>query len=265
MAGEGESRDDQESGRTFYRVHTLPSDSESSPLICSAWRLVLEMRDDDFDNDVSPYWRLADKLSVTEASLLVLGIEPQGLAEFIENHDSNSRPSGYAAVKAGIVAGIENKSLQGQLTHMRYQEYGGGWEIDHTRYDFTASTVEVSSLIKWLSSRGFSRGYFFADEDGKGGLRDPDHPRYTSKLAAAVEAWESFDEESTAPGTAKQKLKKWLRLHAAEYDLTDDDGKPRETVIEQLATIANWATKGGAPKAETPDPPDNDLDDEIPF
>jgi hypothetical protein len=224
------------------------------------------MRDAEFDDEyyISPFWRLADRLSIIDASLLVTGNEPQGLAEYVENYEAHKRPSGYAAVKAGIIAGIENGSLQGQLTHVQYQDHGG-WEVDETRYDFAASTVEVSSLIKWLSSRGFSGGYFFTENDSKGGLRDPDHPRYTPKLAAAVQAWESFDESSSAPGTVKQRLAKWLRLHAAEYGLTDDEGKPRETVIDQLATIANWATKGGAPKAESPDPPDNDLDNEIPF
>lgn len=218
------------------------------------------MRDSDFDDDVSPYWRLADKLNVIEASLLVLGIEPQGLAEYIENYDAHKRPNGYAAVKAGIVAGIENKSLQGFLTFVQYQE-NGGWETDHTRYDYSGSTVEVSSLIKWLSSRGFARGYFFAEDDAKRGLRDPDHPRYAPKLAAAVQAWECFAESLSASGTAKQKLAKWLRLHSAKYGLTDDDGKPRESVIDALATIANWAPKGGAPKAEPPEPIGNLLDD----
>lgn len=224
------------------------------------------MGNSDFDDEhyISPYWRLADSLSIIEASLLVIGCEPQGLAEYVENHDAHNRPSGYAAVKAGIIAGIGNKSLKGQLNFFTYQEHGS-WQTDHSRYDLSTSWVEVASLITWLASRGFSSGYFFSENGGKDGLRDPNHPRYTPKLAAAVAAWESFDESSSAPGTAKQKLAKWLRLHAAKYGLTDDDGKPRETVIEQLATIANWATKGGAPKAESAESFSNDLDDEIPF
>ncbi|KCZ92198.1 hypothetical protein [Hyphomonas johnsonii] len=223
------------------------------------------MRDSNYDYDVSPWWRLTDKLSVVEASLLVLGIEPQGLAEYIENHEAHQRPKGYAAVKAGIVAGLQNETLKGHLSFVQYQEHGGGWETDYTRHDLSASAVEVDSLINWLTSRGVSEGYFFSTDNSKGGLRDASHPRYAPKLAAAVRAWESFDESSSAPGTAKQRLAKWLRLHAAEYGLTDDDGKSRESVIEQLATIANWATKGGAPKAESPEPFDNDLDDKIPF
>lgn len=218
-----------------------------------------------YKGPISPWWRLADTLSVLEASLLVLDIEPQGVANTIENNNEANQPDGYRAVKAGILAGLKSKSLKGWLNHPEHTDFHGNLSQDDTRYDLHTSYVEVESLIAWLRSRGFSTGYFFSDDPQHHGLKDMNHPRYAPKLAAAVEAWESYDEESNAPGTAKQKLAKWLRLHAAKYGLTDDDGKPRETVIEQLATIANWATKGGAPKAESAEPFSNDLDDEIPF
>jgi hypothetical protein len=217
------------------------------------------------DNAISPWWRLADTLSVIEATLLVLGVEPQGVADSVENSSESNQPDGYRAVKAGILAGLKNKTLKGWLKHVEHTDFHGNWSQDETRYELDTSYVEVESLIGWLRSRGFSKGYFFSEDPEQHGLKDANHARYAPKLAAAVEAWESYDEESTASGTAKQKLAKWLRLHAAEYGLTDDEGKPRESVIEALATIANWATKGGAPKAESPEPPDIDLDDEIPF
>lgn len=196
---------------------------------------------------------------------MILNIEPQGVAAEVEGLVETRQPDGYRAVKAGILAGLKNGSLKGQLKHPEYSDFNGNYSIDETRYDLDSSFVEVESLISWLRSRGFSTGYFFSENPQHHGLKDENHPRYAAKLAAAVEAWESYDEESTAPGTVKQRLAKWLRLHAAEYGLTDDDGKPRESVIEQLATIANWATKGGAPKAESPEPFEHDLDDEIPF
>ena len=223
------------------------------------------MNGSDLDNFISPWWRLADTLNVIEATLLVLGIEPQGVADDVERNSEANQPVGYRAVKAGILAGLKNKSLKGKLRHPEYTDSVGNWSQDESRYDLDTSIVEVESLITWLRSRGFSTGYFFSEDPEQHGLKDASHARYAPKLAAAVEAWESYDEESTASGTAKQKLAKWLRLHAADYGLTDDEGKPRETVIDQLATIANWATKGGAPKAESPEPTDNDLDSEIPF
>ena len=41
---------------------------------------------------------------------------------------------------------------------------------------------------------------------------------------------------------------KWLREHAANYKLSDEEGKPNETGIEECAKVANWQDKGGAPK-----------------
>jgi hypothetical protein len=40
----------------------------------------------------------------------------------------------------------------------------------------------------------------------------------------------------------------WLRQHANEFDLTKEDGNPNEQGIEDVAKIANWDTKGGAPR-----------------
>lgn len=46
----------------------------------------------------------------------------------------------------------------------------------------------------------------------------------------------------------KQALSKWLREHAAEFGLSDEEGKPNETGIEEAAKVANWQPGGGAPK-----------------
>ena len=43
-------------------------------------------------------------------------------------------------------------------------------------------------------------------------------------------------------------MMKWLRRHADQYGLTKDDGNPNEQGIEEIAKIANWDSKGGAPK-----------------
>jgi hypothetical protein len=80
------------------------------------------------------------------------------------------------------------------------------------------------------------------------GVTDASHPRYSAKLAAAIAAWEAFDDTVPGPGTAKQNLQIWLRQHAAEFGLVDETGSPRESVIEEISIVANWATTGGAPK-----------------
>jgi hypothetical protein len=48
--------------------------------------------------------------------------------------------------------------------------------------------------------------------------------------------------------TAKQAINVWLRRNAARFGLTKEDGNPNDQGIEDVSKIANWDTKGGAPK-----------------
>ncbi|WP_426192584.1 hypothetical protein [Massilia sp. DWR3-1-1] len=76
---------------------------------------------------------------------------------------------------------------------------------------------------------------------------DPNHPRYTVKLKAAIQAWETVTEPP--PGrTAKQALEQWLTDNAADLELTHPDGKAMTDAIREIAKIANWQLKGGPPK-----------------
>lgn len=219
----------------------------------------------DDESEISSWWRLSDEVTVIQAILLVLGREPQDLAAYVDSYDPGSQPNGYEAVKSGILGGLRNNALIGTLYCVEYEDDRGNPREDTSRWDLSRSKVNVASLINWLSSRGVSKGYFFSGESARRGVNDRKHPRYAPKLAAALEAWEAFDDTVPGPGTAKQKIMKWLRLHAAEYGLVDEDGKPREGVIEELAGIANWAPKGGAPKAMAPEALAEPGDDEISF
>jgi hypothetical protein len=92
-------------------------------------------------------------------------------------------------------------------------------------------------------------GFFFPEAGSTPDYLDPLHPRYAPKLAAAVQAWLAAERESALAGKSpKQALITWLRVHAVEFGLTDDDGKLNETGIEEAAKVANWDKKGGAPK-----------------
>ena len=92
-------------------------------------------------------------------------------------------------------------------------------------------------------------GFFFPEKAVAQDYLDPKHPRYAPKLAAAVFAWLATGNEAAVKGKSpKQALMKWLREHATEFGLTDDDGKPNETGIEEAAKVANWKPEGGAPK-----------------
>jgi hypothetical protein len=212
---------------------------------------------DDNNCDISPFWRLAEQVSVVQAALLIIGVEPQGIADYVENWDDDKRPANYRAARDAIRSAIEKEVLEGKIGYFEVDPNAFNTpEVAHSIIDYRASTVSVPSLIRWLEERGFESTAFGTQKDELAGFRDPTHLRYSHKLAAVVEAWEQYDSESKEPGTPKQRLMKWLRLNAAKFELTDDDGKPSENVIEELAKVANWATAGGAPKSKfsQPDP-----------
>jgi hypothetical protein len=64
-----------------------------------------------------------------------------------------------------------------------------------------------------------------------------------------VKAWQAvIDPVKKSP---KQALGKWLREHAVEFGLTNEEGQPIETAIEECSKVANWDAKGGATKTPT--------------
>ncbi len=196
------------------------------------------------------YWRLCDQLDIVQAALLVCGHDPSADQGYVEGWDIEKRPTGYEAAKAAISNAMRNGSIEGRLIPLFEYDINGNRcdQIDNT-IDLTASRVEVESLRSWLENRGLHTGFFFPIATDAPDYLDPDHPRYAPKLAAAVKAWLASGDESVARGmSVKQALVKWLREHASEFGLSDDDGKPNETGIEETAKVANWQPGGGAPK-----------------
>ena len=109
------------------------------------------------------------------------------------------------------------------------------------------TTVACADLKNWLRSKGLRDGFFFPDRN-----REPDYlnrkdARYAPKLAAAVNAWLAV-REALPKKSPKQSLEKWLKEHAAEFGLVDDDGKPVTAAMQECSAVANWNTSGGATK-----------------
>ena len=128
----------------------------------------------------------------------------------------------------------------------------GGKDDEVDSPDWRKITVSVNDIRDWLARRGIRSGFFFSTAADRPEYLDPNHPRYAPKLAASVHAWlATGDEDAISGKSPKQALVKWLRENAATYRLSDEDGKPNETGIEECAKVANWKEKGGAPK--TPD------------
>jgi hypothetical protein len=201
------------------------------------------------------YWRLCDELSVVQAALLVADRDPSIHAMYIENSDAD-RPVGYEAAKTAISNALRRGAINGKISPLYdYNEDGIPFREVEDSIDFASSRIEVESLRTWLAGRGLKTGFFFPEPSDFRDYLDPRHPRYAPKLAAAVLAWQAIGNEAGISGKSpKQALMKWLREHAAEFGMTDEDGKPNETGIEEAAKVANWQPSGGAPK--TPGTPD---------
>lgn len=199
--------------------------------------------DDNF-GDID-FWRLCDELTVYEASLLTLGESPSERPD-VERQSRERQPRGYEAIKTAIRNALRSGKIKGTIKPDFDDHVEGDPVPIIGSVNLYCSQVEVESLKEWLVSRGFRQGFFFPKGAEKPDYLDPANPRYAPKLAAAVRAWLAVtDPVGKHP---KQALAKWLRENAAEFGLTDDDGKPNETGIEEAAKVANWQPGGGAPK-----------------
>ncbi len=206
------------------------------------------------EGEIDPLWHLHDHLTVEQAAALIAGYDPAsvencwGDSNFAQNH-----PKLYI-VREALVNAIKKGKLKadvvatGHYVHVRYvgNESEGYWEpVDEI--STSGTLIELEELKRWLTSRGIRSGFFFPDSPGEvPGYLDQKHPRYAPKLAAAIRAWEAVEEPRGR--RPRQALEKWLREHAAEFGLTNEDGNPIEKAIEEMSKVANWEPKGGAPK-----------------
>ncbi len=178
-------------------------------------------------------WRLQDELSISEAAILIVRDVHQ--TTDTEYYDA------LKIVQSALIRAIDRNELEHRQDNMTVKDANGYEYIDKI-YQY----VKVASLKSWLSSKGFRSSFFFPDATEGPEYLNPKHPRYSKKLAAAVEVWLNVSEATrTSP---KQALMKWLRENAARFGLTDSNGNPSENLIEPVASLVNWKPQGGAPK-----------------
>ncbi|WP_129562593.1 hypothetical protein [Paraburkholderia dokdonensis] len=238
--------------------------------------------------DIKPTWHLVDPLSVEDAAALIAGFDPHAVdpsREYFRNRETNLTDSqGIAWVHTAQTA-LENAVMAGQLrAKIRRSAWMRGWDeepeegeayaknvtlrpddvaeawgaadphaalgarriIYRVAPDWRLTTVAVADVRAWLATRGTKSGFFFPDASDAPDYLDPKHPRYAPRLAAAVNAWLAVTQASGK--SVKDSIKKWLREHAGQYGLNNEDGKPNETGIEEVAKVVNWQPSGGAPK-----------------
>lgn len=197
--------------------------------------------------EIDPIWQLVDPLTLQEAAALVAGFDPNAVS-FNINNNKHSTTSDTETINSRsnrkletTLAALLNPIKAGTL---KAQQIKDGYRLEP---NWAESLIFVEDLKAWLESKNFRVGFFFQTTKASADYLNPDNPRYAPKLAAAVEAWLAV----TDPGnkSPKQALSKWLREHALDFNLTDEDGKPNETGIEEAAKVANWQLSGGAPKS----------------
>ncbi|MEO1043631.1 MAG: hypothetical protein AAFX52_15225 [Pseudomonadota bacterium] len=229
---------------------------------------------------ISDAWKLCDRLSVVQASLLVAGHEPADF-QSKEEWQIDKQASHFLAVKTALLAAILEREGFGEIT----------WTHDQFNNNFVeirASFVRTEPLRIFLGEKGMVDNYFSDHFENRPGYLEPDHPRFAPQLAAAVEAWMHVQNLPDLQGrTPKKAIEKWLRENAARFNMTDDDGTANESAIERIARVCNWQPQGGAPATPSSNlnnqerlpevrpirlaPPasapstDYDLDDDIPF
>ena len=198
-------------------------------------------------------WRLCGELTVIQAALLTVGISPTGTQELVENLKPDERPPGYEAIRTAIKNALRDGAIEGTRVP-RYEIDINGYPYEEIEgsVDVTASEVEVESLKAWFLRRDYRPVFFFPLEEDEPVKEDePDYldsgnTRYAPKLAAAVRAWQAVADPG--PKHPRQALEDWLVKNAADLGLTDEKGKLNRTGIEQIAAVANWRWRGGAPK-----------------
>jgi hypothetical protein len=115
--------------------------------------------------------------------------------------------------------------------------------------------IRVDDLKVWLLSKNLKPEFFFpetqnilchpiksfAKENNIPDYLNEDHPRYSAKLAAAVEVWLAMENQKLLVGkSAKTAITEWLEQNYSE--------QLSKQATEECAKVANWDTKGGVPK-----------------
>lgn len=227
------------------------------------------------EKNINPLWRLVDPLTVNQAAALIAGYDPNCTrfnssgGVYFESESGLTDTDGidwvktaFSALVNAINAGKLPATIRRDARLQAWDEHPSPGEevrrlddgddnnqdcvIFTLAPDWGKTTVVVSDLVAWLAAAGIRAGHFFPDTSDQPDYLNTSDPRYAPKLAAAVRAWQAV----TDPGgrAPKQALAKWLREHAAEFDMAGDDGNPINQAIEDVSKVANWQPGGGAPK-----------------
>lgn len=188
------------------------------------------------------HWAKADALNIYQIALLLERINPAPL----ERLGYYGLPEQTRDQTIVHVVKLKNAVLTDNLRPALriYDSFGD--------LEWAPTLIGTAELKVWLWTRGLHGTVFDA------GAKTKPHPSdygpfYAQKLDAAVAAWEAVTSEPhrLRGKSPKQALEGWLTENAKEYGLLNRDGTPNRTGIEEIAKVANWNQKGGAPSTPT--------------
>lgn len=120
--------------------------------------------------------------------------------------------------------------------------------------NWSKTTVKFDDISAWLRNRGIKDGFFFPQKAAPVAYLDPNHPRYSGRLAAAIRAWEAMEDQNLMSGKSpKAAMADWLNQNCKEFGLVYN-GNVSNEAIERVSYVANWQTEGGSPKTPTEKP-----------
>jgi hypothetical protein len=212
-------------------------------------------------------WKLNDTFTIHETALLILGQDPN----IFQLYDLMNQPyveTNYHAIKKALERAVSSKLIDADTA----------WE-DRDEIDWDRTLVHASDIKHWLLSKNLKPEFFFSTEVKNTSYLDKDHPRYSAKLAAGVKVWLAMEDDQLLNGKAPiPAMDSFLTSNYKELGLIHNQdsaqhgykkGDINKGAIREIAKIANWNDKGGAPSTPTiePTPPSEDIDniDEIPF
>jgi hypothetical protein len=230
------------------------------------------------------HWRICEEFSVIQAAMLIVGIDPS--LQSPESMKADERPPRWnptlTALKhaipgkwksvASLGEGWDEDPGEGEKLTEDVQLFPDQDEVLEEAHNTRLQGINIPSraglgpdyrsrwwssgmarqprreirvlLPKWERSR--ERPW-----SGRPTFLDPRHPNYSAKLAAAIAAWQAVtdDPKLMRAKSVKAALTRWLRDNARKLRLTKKDGIVNEQAIEEIAKVANWDPKSGAPKA----------------
>lgn len=220
-------------------------------------------------------FKLMDRLSINEIGALIAGVSPSDICENYDNYGDDyyintnkaGTPSNASEVfsiilkvltRAVIARDLNAQIVQDNKNQSLYQDDLSKDWLAIGAIDTDKTTILRDDIKKWLDDRGVYPSAFFPN-GRKDDYMNPEHECYSADLALCVRAWEVAQTANYDNKTPKQFMIDWIRQNAPNYGWGNGKDPMGEKKAQELASVANWRTTGGAtkgnPNLKEPTPP----------